>query len=496
VLTCDGDNRAGRMSIYVRDGRIADLSPNAAGLTSQYPQADVIDVSARIIAPGFVNAHFHAESPLLRSFTRGHALSSWGTLPSLRQATEFLLDVENEAAFEPIAMFAGIDHLLHGTTTAAASLPGFDEHALKAAVRGYARSGIRTSYVIRGWNQIRVARQALPGQPPCAVAFDTDEDITVYSVEKHLHAAKELGFAPAFELAETRKSADAFKRNFKKNQLRVLTEAGALPPSARVAHGNYFADSDLDLLRKSGGTLTLCAGSAARKKTGCPLLLLLASSDVRVAIGTDWGSVDMLEEVRFLASLPQVAPGVRQFRPLELLRMATINGAHALGLGDEIGSLEAGKRADLIMFSLDNMLHPFAAETTGSDVLAEAIIDRMNSGRLADVMINGEFRIRNHVPAGIDLQPIDLDLRTLIQRASPQGIPHAPSVFLAKTGSPVIASSDQTFTREKKGVDQPEAAHPMAANLSIITSSTEGAKKQHLPELKKNVKRVFGEDDE
>jgi 5-methylthioadenosine/S-adenosylhomocysteine deaminase len=495
VLTCDAENRAGRMSIAIREGRIAEVAPNAAKLTSQHPQAEIIDASGHVVAPGFVNAHFHIESPLLRAFTRGHALSSWNSLASLRQAGEFLHDPANEPVFEPISFFAGIEHLLHGTTTAAAVLPSVDEHALRAAIRGLARSGVRASYVLRGWNQIRAARELLPAPASGAVAFDADEELTLYSLEKHLHAARDLGCAPAFELSETRKSADAFRKNFKKAPLKVLKEAGALPPSARVAHGNYFSPEDLEILKSTGGTLTLCAGSAARKRTGCPLLLLLATSDVRLAIGSDWGSVDILEEAKFLASLPQLAAGVRQFRPLELLRMATINGAHALGVGDEVGSLEAGKRADLIMFRLDNMLQPFAGETTGSDVLAETIIERMNAGRLSDVMIGGEFRVRGHAPVGIDLQRADSDLRTLIQRASPQGIPQAPSIFLARAGVPMMAPSDQTFTREKKGEDRPAPAAPMAANLSVAFPPHEGSKKQSPPELKKDVKRVFGEDD-
>jgi hypothetical protein len=205
----------------------------------------------------------------------------------------------------------------------------------------------------------------------------------------------------------------------------------------------------------------------------------------------------MLEELKLLSSLPMMASGVRQFRPLELVRMATINGAHVLGLADETGSLEVGKRADLVMFSLENMLLPFAAETSGADVLAETIIDRMDGGRIADVMVDGEFRIRNHVPVGVDLGAIESDVRALIQRTSPQGIPQAPSLFHARAGGTIIAAADQSFLRERAGTDQRDSlpGAGMTANLSIIKSNPPGEKKPKLPELTKNVKRVFGEDD-
>jgi 5-methylthioadenosine/S-adenosylhomocysteine deaminase len=497
VLTCDGDNRAGRMSILIRDGRIAEMAPSAAALTSRYPLASVLDASSRIISPGFVNAHYHAESALLRSVTRGHPLSSWGTLTSLRQATEFLLDPANASSFATLGLFAGIDHVLHGTTTATHILPAADEQALKGAMQGHAASGIRAAYVIRGWNQIRGVKDLIPKGGKCAVAFDTDEDITVYSIEKHLRAAKDLGFPPAFELGETRKGVEALKKNFKKHPLRVVKEAGALLPNSRVAHGNHFTPQDLTLLEDAGVMLTVCAGSAARKRTGCPLLVLLASHDIRLALGTDWGSVDMLEELKFLSLLPLTASGVRQFRPLELVRMATINGAHALGLADETGSLEIGKRADLVMYSLDNMVMPFASETTGADVLAETIIDRMSAGRMTDVMIEGEFRVRNQVPVGVDLAAIETDVRALVQRASPRGIPQPPLFFHARTGEPLVPPAEQSFVREKAGPEQRDSAQTsgMKANLTIITSHPPGEKKDKRPELTKNVKRVFGEDD-
>jgi 5-methylthioadenosine/S-adenosylhomocysteine deaminase len=471
--------------------------PNAATLTSQHPLATIIDVSSRIIAPGFVNAHVHGASVLLRSLTRGYPLSAWNTLVPLRQATEFLLDPSSVSFFEPLALFAGTDHLLHGTTTVADVLPPADVQALGSAVRGHARAGIRSTYTLSGWSQIRGARNQLPPPGSGAVAFDMDEELTIYGIEKHLRAAKELGLPPAFQLGETRKGVDALKRNFKKSPVRVIKEAGALLPQSWVAHGNYFVPADLDLLAESGVTLTICCGSASRKRTGCPVLLHLASRDLRLAVGTDWGSVDMLGELKFLSMLPSLVSGVRQFRALELIRMATINGAHALGIASDTGSLEVGKRADLVMFTLENMFFPLASETAGADVLAETIIERMDAGRVSDVMVDGVFRVRDHVPIDADLKTIEGGIRSLVQRAVPQGIPAIQGSSTARAYGTIVPAADQAFLHEKSPAEHRQSASQsgFSANLTIITSTAGIDEKPKQPEVTKGARRVFGEDD-
>ena len=85
VLTCDPRTQSGRLSIVIRNGRIADLSPNGRLLLSLYPGSQVIDASKKLVIPGFVNAHFQTESLLLRDFTLGRHLSLWGQDVRIRE---------------------------------------------------------------------------------------------------------------------------------------------------------------------------------------------------------------------------------------------------------------------------------------------------------------------------------------------------------------------------------------------------------------------------
>jgi len=83
--------------------------------------------------------------------------------------------------------------------------------------------------------------------------------------------------------------------------------------------------------------------------------------------------------------------GIQELSPLQLVRMGTINGAHALGLSDETGSIEVGKKADLTFFSLHDMRLPVISEYTSAESLSSLLVNHLTSRDVSDVMINGEF---------------------------------------------------------------------------------------------------------
>jgi cytosine/adenosine deaminase-related metal-dependent hydrolase len=156
-----------------------------------------------------------------------------------------------------------------------------------------------------------------------------------------------------------------------------LDELGVLGPETTVVHGVHLTPSDVEILRQRGCTVVLCPRSNDRLDVGKAPVQLLKSKGIPLALGTDSlasnDSLSSWDEMRFMR---REFPGV--FTPEELLQMATLGGARALGCTDEVGSLDKGKRADFLVMRLP------AGSNPGE--FAEALIEE---GHLEEVCIGG-----------------------------------------------------------------------------------------------------------
>jgi 5-methylthioadenosine/S-adenosylhomocysteine deaminase len=361
-----------------------------------------VDASNRIVLPGFVNAHYHGESFLLRTLTGRRALASWASRAPLRDALEKIRGSAPATALEALYAVAGSFHLRHGTTCIGDFPLAYSVPRLHAALAGFTLAGIRHAVALQSWDQIDAARGPGPADNRRGlVSLGKPDEFTLYSLDNHLRAARDLRVPLCAHGAETPGEVERFRRNFKKGPLAVLKEYGALTGGTQLIHWNHIGQADIAVLRTGDAILTLCPLSAAAKRTGYPLLSRLSGMDVRLCIGTDWGAMDMMAEIRFLRMLPNLAGGIRHFSAVELLRMATINGADALGLGTQTGSLEIGKRADMVFLS------PDVAGPEGRDLPAEGIaalvVDNLDRGAITDVLVNGQFVVREGVDAAEEM---------------------------------------------------------------------------------------------
>jgi hypothetical protein len=213
----------------------------------------------------------------------------------------------------------------------------------------------------------------------------------------------------------------------------------------------------------------------------------MAAHDVRISVGTDWGNTDMLAELKFLRQLPGLAAGAPSYSPLELLRMATINGAYALGLGAQTGSLEVGKSADLVLVSLDAVGVPVLDGRSTAEELAEALVDSLAAGDITD----GVFRIRNRRPTEFDLQEIRNAVHVL-QR----GLPRSNDVAVKADGVPFTTTQENTFlSGTSAGAGEVSDVRANRTNLEPPASLPQQEPAAQSPGVPTKVKKVFGEDE-
>ncbi len=403
-------------------------------------------------------------------------------------------------------------HVKCGTTTVGEFPLPTDGRGLIAIADAIRATGVSAIIALQTWDQIEEIRTMAKGRPQFMVSLGKEEDFTVYSFESTGRTARELGAPLVAHVAERRADADAVRSNFHKDVVCLLRDYGALKSGTLLVHLNHASVRDLAAVEEAGGTVVVCASSALQKQTGYPSLRHMNA--LRLCAGTDWGNLDMLAELRFLKHLPMYFQGMPAFTSMQLLRMGTINGARALGCASDRGSIEAGKRADLVFYFLDDLRIPTLVEEPGTVELADLLLASLSSRDVADVMIGGKFLHRRGYLSASTEQDILGAYREVRKRlrssiAPPQGKARRKTEKLEapKRGSIPLEISDSPLQTEEAGFEMGLPPPVEQANLDAPGGSVAPAVAEERqaeteerpvvrPELPKDIRKVFGEDEE
>jgi cytosine/adenosine deaminase-related metal-dependent hydrolase len=220
---------------------------------------------------------------------------------------------------------------------------------------------------------------------------------------------------------ETREEVSRTRRLVHAAPIPYLDRLGVLGTRLAAAHGVWLGDEDRTLLRRRGGAIVHCPGSNGKLGGGSADVAALWRSGLRVGIGCDGAAcnnrLDAWEEMRRAAHLLSTRNGPESVDPARILAMATRDGASILGLGSRIGSLEAGKDADLVVL---NPARGAALWSAGEDLHAQIVY---GAGRehVEQVWIKGRKIVANGVVRGLPvrrvLEEATLAARTLRARA-------------------------------------------------------------------------------
>lgn len=504
VLTCDSTNRCGRFHIAIEGGSIVAIAENLESLAKKFPDASVIDATGKLVLPGFVNAHYHGESFLLRALTKGIHFGLWKDDEQIKQVYDKLLHSTSHDDIRRIYLAAYLAHLKSGTTCVGEFPPQLDEDSLAHLLESIASTGITCVATLRSWDHIRKVQAMREKKPRSAVSLGSEQDFTVYSIEKIAQAAKELRAPLVAHIGEQRDDVEIVRKNFQKSILTLLNSFNAIRQNTIIVHANHASDDEVTMLKELGGTVTVCARSTAAKQTGYPAIRQLAKRHVRMAIGSDWGNVDMIEEMRFMSQLPLLVPGLRPFSSVEILRMATINGAVALGLQSELGSIEVGKRADFVFLATGDIRMPVLYSQTSAEELADAVVHECTTANIADVMIHGAFCIKDNRAVSLYEPTIVEEFRSTHKKLVPDALVHRMHTPPHTDGhTPNVLP----FVAERAGLEGFETGFPATPTRSEPAEFTEQvpppflnrtkiAREPIKPELPKDTRRIFGEDDD
>ncbi|MCP1622703.1 TRZ/ATZ family hydrolase [Pseudomonas nitroreducens] len=349
----------------IRDGRIALLAPRTEAL--RYTAAETRELPGMLLAPGLINAHGHAAMSLFRGLADDLALMTW--------LQEHIWPAETKWVSEDFVRDGtelAIAEQLKGGITCFSDMYFFPPVACEAVHKAGVRAQISVpvlDFPIPGARDADEAirqglalRDDLKHHPRIKVAFGPHAPYTVSDdkLETILMLAEELDAGIHMHVHETAFEVQQALEKHAERPLARLHRLGLLGPRFQAVHMTQVNDEDLAMLVETNSSVVHCPESNLKLASGfCPVERLWQAG-VNVAIGTDGAAsnndLDLLGETRTAALLAKAVAG--QATALDAhraLRMATLNGARALGMEQETGSLELGKSADITAFDLSGL---------------------------------------------------------------------------------------------------------------------------------------------
>lgn len=350
-------------AIAITGERILAVGPNDEVEAAFAPQT-LVDLNRHAVIPGLVNAHGHGAMTLLRGAAEDLPLQQWLTeviwpLEAKHLSPEFVRTGTELAMAEMLS---------RGITTFA-DMYYYPEEVAKCASRAGMRVEVAFPILDFANDWSRNADEALHkgmalyddyhDDPLVTIAFGPHSAYAVSreALEQTVMYAAELGLAVQTHLHENAAEVAEAQGRVGKSWVHYLHELGLLSPSLQAVHMTQLTDDELDLVARHNVNVIHCPHSNLKLASGICAVERLRAAGVNVALGTDGAAsnntLDLLGEARLAALLAkQTGNDTTLGNAGQMLHMATLAGARALGLDEETGSLEPGKLADMVAFDL------------------------------------------------------------------------------------------------------------------------------------------------
>jgi len=394
-------------SLVIHEGRIVAVLPTGQA-RAQYRGTTELTLDRHALIPGLVNAHTHVAMSLLRGLADDLHLMDWlqhHIWPAeARWVNEEFVHDGTELA---------IAEMLRGGTTCFNDMYFFPEVTARVAANVGMRAMVGlilidfpTTYAANPDEYLTkglALHDAYRSHPLIHTAFAPHAPYSVSDapLDRVRVLADELDIPIHMHIHETAHEIEQAVQQSGQRPLARLNALGVVSPALLAVHMTQLTDAEIALCAANGVSVLHCPESNLKLASGfCPVHELLAAG-INVALGTDGAAsnndLDMLGELRSAALLGKAVSGDASAVPAyQALRMATLNGAIALGLGDEIGSLVPGKWADLCAVRLDDI------EATPLYHPLSQLVYASNRHQVSDVWVAGEHLLKDRALTRMD----------------------------------------------------------------------------------------------
>ncbi len=378
--------------------------------------AKVIDAKEMVVMPGLVNTHTHLAMSIFRGYKDDQKLMDW-----LENA---IFPVEDKLSPDDIywnSFLSCIELIKSGTTT-------FNDmyFRMDKTIQAVEESGLRG---VIAWSITDTSiKDKITRTREYHEKYNyPDSRIKIYvsahapyscspdTMELCVDLAKELETGLHIHLSETLQEEKIIKERYNKTGTEYLNDLHVFDVPVVLAHGIYISDSDLEILKNIKGGISHNPISNCKLSSGICDVTKLRKNNINVGIGTDGiGStttLDMFEEMRTAAYLQKInTMEPTSINAYEILKMATIEGARVLNLDHEIGTVEVGKKADLIFINT-NKTHLYPENDLCTNLVYSA-----NGSDVDTVMIDGKIIMQNRKLLTINEKHVKKNIAKVVKR--------------------------------------------------------------------------------
>jgi len=423
IVTFDEDLAVIRDGAVAVDGGLIVAVGPAAEINAAYSARESLDGAQRVVMPGLVNGHSHAAMTLLRGVADDLALMDWLTNYIFPAEVEFV-----DPEFVRIGTELACWEMLRGGTTTFVDMYYYPDTIAEVVERCGMRALISATVIdqrspdaesaadsigkgvgfIERW-QGRNSRITPIFGPHANYTLDADQ------LRETREAAQERGVPISIHLSESPYEVQYSKDTYGTTSIEMLDGIGFFEGPTIAAHVVWPTDDEIPILRDRKVGVIHNPTSNMKIASGIAPIAKMLAAGVRVGLGTDGAAsnndLDMWEEMRLAALLQKVDRMDPEVLPAEtVLGMATIGGATAIGLGDQVGSLEVGKRADLIQVAFDDVHH-----VPTFDVISH-LVYVTDEQDVAAVVVDGELLLRDGRFLTLDTDRIAAEASALAAR--------------------------------------------------------------------------------
>jgi 5-methylthioadenosine/S-adenosylhomocysteine deaminase len=397
LVTMDQANTIVRADLLIRDERIAEIG--SAGMTAD----TVIDAGGGAVIPGFVQTHIHLCQTIFRGAADDLALIDW-----LKQRVWPM-----EAAHSPESIAAsarlGIAELIKGGTTCALTMETVNHTS--EVFKVVEETGFRATVGKCMMDKGDEVPSALQEQTENSI----DESVTLLEewhgraggrirycfaprfaisctrelLERVASLARTLGVIVHTHASENRTECELVQQESGLRNVAYLDSLGLTGRHVALAHCVHLSSTEIEILKTSGTHVVHCPSSNLKLGSGIAPIAKLLDEGISVSLGADGAAcnnrLDMFTEMRTAALLQKALHGPEVLPAGRVLRMATIDGASAMGVDSEVGSLEVGKRADVSVVRLDRL------HTTPVNDVVSALVYSAEVEDVETVIIDGRL---------------------------------------------------------------------------------------------------------
>ena len=414
VLDIVGDTpNISKKDILICDSRISKIEENIQDNDID----EIINAKNMIVMPGLVNTHTHLAMSIFRGYKNDIKLIDW-----LENA---IFPVEDKLEQDDIywnSYLSCLEMIRSGTTTCNDMYFGMNrviEALEKTGLRGVVAWCItddsirdkieRTREYAKMYNNREDSRIKI------YVAAHSPYSCNPDTIKLCVDLAKELKTGIHTHLAETKDEEETIINRYGMAGTEYLNSLNVFDVPVVLAHGIYVSDKDIEILKNVKGGISHNPISNCKLSSGICDVMKLRNSGLNVGLGTDGiastTTLDMFEEMRTASYLQKVNDASSSsMNSYELLKMATIEGAKVLGLENDIGTLEVGKKADMIFIKTDKI------HLCPENDICTNIVYSANGADVDTVIIDGKVIMQNRKMINLDEKEVMKQVRKIAKR--------------------------------------------------------------------------------